>query len=278
MSPFDRSARLKTDQPVSEKEYLEFVQKNVLAWTDVDKQKVKQAIEAVKPKLAKLALPLPNTIYLIVTTGEEEGGAAYTRGDAIVFSRRQLSGSAKSLEGLVCHELFHVLSRANPELRERLYGIIGFTKCDELELPEPLKARKITNPDAPKNDHCIQLKIDGKPAWAVPVLIARTENYDIARGGEFFDYMQFKFALVERGADTQQVKLLRQGNEPALIDGRGAAGYSEQIGRNTGYIIHPEEILAENFRLLAQGTETVASPEILAKMREILTAHNETKP
>ena len=34
MSPFDRTARMKTDKDISEKDYLEFVGKNVLAWTD----------------------------------------------------------------------------------------------------------------------------------------------------------------------------------------------------------------------------------------------------
>lgn len=43
------------------------------------------------------------------------------------------------------------------------------------------------------------------------------------------------------------------------------------MGRNTGYIIHPEEILADNFKLLATGAENVPSPQILEKMRVILT-------
>ena len=32
-----------------------------------------------------------------------------------------------------------------------------------------------------------------------------------------------------------------------------SAGFFEQVGRNTGYIIHPDEILAENFVKLAIG-------------------------
>ena len=44
----------------------------------------------------------------------------------------------------------------------------------------------------------------------------------------------------------------------------------EQVGKNTDYIIHPEEILAENFALLVLNETKVASPEILQKMREVL--------
>jgi hypothetical protein len=42
------------------------------------------------------------------------------------------------------------------------------------------------------------------------------------------------------------------------------------VGRNTDYIIHPEEILAENFALLVLGAGNVPSPEVLTRMREAL--------
>ena len=48
------------------------------------------------------------------------------------------------------------------------------------------------------------------------------------------------------------------------------SGFTEQVGRNTDYIIHPEEILADNFALLVLNEHDVASPEILQKMREAL--------
>ena len=36
--------------------------------------------------------------------------------------------------------------------------------------------------------------------------------------------------------------------------------YFAKIGRNTGYIIHPEEVLAENFVLLVRGKSDVPTP------------------
>jgi hypothetical protein len=45
----------------------------------------------------------------------------------------------------------------------------------------------------------------------------------------------------------------------------------EQIGRNTEYVIHPEEVLADNFALLVLKKANVPSPEILQKMREVLS-------
>jgi hypothetical protein len=46
--------------------------------------------------------------------------------------------------------------------------------------------------------------------------------------------------------------------------------YARQIGRNTPYTIHPEEILAENFALLVRGETDVPSPEVLRRMEDVL--------
>ena len=152
-----------------------------------------------------------------------------------------------SLRKLVCHESFHILSRANPELRERLYEAIGFAKCAEIDFPAALRARKITNPDAPRNDHYIRVRVGGKECLAVPILYADRETYDVARGGEFFDYLQFRLLLVERGKGPDSVRVRYDGDKPMLVDVPEAAGFFEQVGRNTGYIIHPEDIIADNF-------------------------------
>jgi hypothetical protein len=50
------------------------------------------------------------------------------------------------------------------------------------------------------------------------------------------------------------------------------SSYHEQIGRNTGYIIHPEEVLADNFALLLLGRTAVKSPHILDRLRASLPA------
>jgi hypothetical protein len=42
------------------------------------------------------------------------------------------------------------------------------------------------------------------------------------------------------------------------------------VGRNTQYIIHPEEILADNFALLVLGETSIPSPVILEKMKDAL--------
>ena len=270
LSPFDRSARMKTDKAVSEDEFLEFVGRNVVDWTEEEMQTVQRAVEAIQPLLRDLRLPLPRIVQLIKTTGAEEGNAAYTRGAAIVLPKGILGKGQGDLQKLICHELFHVLSRQSPELRERLYGIIGFTKCNEIDLSPELKRRKLTNPDASRNDHFIRLQIDGHESLAVPILLSSVETYDVKRGGEFFAYLQFQFLVVEKEGGSGNLKAVSEGSSPKLVGMERVSGFMEQVGKNTDYIIHPEEVLADNFALLVLNEPKVASPEILQKMREVL--------
>lgn len=271
LSPFDRSARMKTDKTVSETEFLQFVGRNVIDWTSEEMQTVQAAIEAIAPLLRDLRFSWPPTVQLIKTTGAEEGNAAYTRATAIVLPKSELGKGQDHLKKLISHELFHILSRQNPELREKLYAIIGFTKCNEIKLPLALERRKITNPDAPRNDHFIRLQIDGQESLAVPILLSSADTYEVKRGGEFFEYLQFQFLVVEKTGGPENMKIALEGSPPKLADMKRVSGFMEQVGKNTDYIIHPEEILAENFALLVLKENNVPSPAILQKMSEVLT-------
>lgn len=270
LSPFDRAARLKVERTVDEPEYLEFVGANVVAWEAEEKRRVRDLVAEIRDSLLAFDLPLPPMVLMIKTTGREEGAAAYTRGSAIVLPESDLEAPAERIQRKICHELFHILSRHNPALRERLYGAIGFEKCDELELPAPLNARRITNPDAPRNDHCIRVEVDGTRHWAIPVLYSRTETYDADRGGEFFDYLEFQLLLVDRAEGSSAVAPLRRDNGPWLVGVQDVRGFFEQVGRNTGYIIHPEEILADNFAMIMMGDTDAPSPEVLQRVESIL--------
>jgi hypothetical protein len=196
----------------------------------------------------------------IKTNGKEEGNAAYTRGNGIVVPESKLRQNTDVIVRLLSHELFHVLSRHHPALKESLYKVIGFEKCPEVVLPKSWM--RITNPDAPVNDHWIAVKRDGEEVRMVPVLLASAPAYDVKRGGEFFNYLTFKLMVLEK--DT---RIGAAGREPALLDVQEVTGFFEQIGQNTQYIIHPEEILAENFALIVSEAKDVRSPEILNKMK-----------
>ncbi len=268
LSRFDCQARLKTDTMVTGQDVGAFAARQVLAWTDEERGTVSAAIAAIRVRMEPFDLPFPDSILLIKTTGQEEGNAAYCRGNAIVLPARMTKRPPTSLQRLLIHELFHVLSSHNPELRGKLYSLVGFTTCRPIAMPPSLRDRKLTNPDAPQLDAFIQLDIDGANVAAVPILFASAPAYDVERGGSFFDYLTFRLMAIEKSADGWQPALA--GGEPRLLDPKSTPSFHSQIGGNTAYIIHPDEILADNFVHLINQTKKLTTPDLVARLRRQL--------
>lgn len=276
-SPFDRQAKVRTAGPVSDGEFRAFAARAVLPWTDAERRAIAEAAARLAPRLEAFGVPVPPRVILVKTSGDEEGNAAYTRGTAIMLPRRMLSGGGAGLERLLCHELFHVVSRSAPGLRRRLYASIGFEPCGDVLLPPDLRDLRLTNPDAPAFDHCIRVTCDGEARWMVPVLYA-SGPYDAKAGKPFFASMVFRLMAVERRDEPDGSAAA----EPWLDgDGRAlfrapdeVAGFFEQTGRNTSYLIHPEEIMADNFVHLVVGPPTAGvplpTPGVVAAMERIL--------
>ena len=270
LSEFDRSSRMKTEKAVSPTQLRVFVASQVRPWTAAEIATISRIIAPLRARLDSMSLPLPDTTYIVKTTGNEEGNAAYTRGPAIVLPQTMIGDDPDALRAVIIHELFHVMTRNSPALRDRLYKTIGFFPSGEVLLPPSMRHRILTNPDAPVSEHAILVNLVGKPVWGVPILYSATESYDTRQKGEFFDYMVFKLLIVD--LDTSGVTPVTRYNtdSPRIVDVSDVTGFFEQIGRNTGYIIHPEEILADNFAMLVDGYVAARSPEILAKMWAIL--------
>ncbi len=269
LSPFDRAARMKTDQDVSPKEFIEFLSHNVTAWTPQEIEKLKKIVDSVRKDISDYPLRFPRDIYLIKTTGKEEGQASYTRQNAIFFPARLLNPSDSHLKKLFIHELFHIYSRYNPKDRNSLYHAIGFVPCNEIEIPQELQPVKLTNPDAPRNCHYLTVKHQGEAIQVVPFIYSRQKRYDVKKGGEFFNYLVFQLLAIEKEGDRWKPRT--QDSKPILLDVSEVEGFYENIGRNTHYIIHPEEILAENFVLLIQKQNHIPSPEIITRIKNILS-------
>lgn len=51
---------------------------------------------------------------------------------------------------------------------------------------------------------------------------------------------------------------------------KDAENFFDLVGRNTDYIINPEEILAENFAFLLTRKPVTETPELIEKMRQAL--------
>ena len=269
MSPFDRAVRMRTRQPTTERQYLDFVAGHVRPWSAAEKQAAIAVADAARAKLTPWRLAFPPVVVLVKTSGQEEGGAAYCRANAIVFPERIL----RSLKlQLLVHELFHIFTRNRPDLRPQLYGIVGFTPCATVELPESLRSRKLTNPDAVPLDYAIWVRQGATRYRAAPLLLSRRPGYDPETGQGLFDCLAFKLLVIDGP---------RADGPPLLLDADEVDDYWTQIGRNTRYNIHPEEILADNFSLLVLRdgkTDGLPTPKILDELQRVLRESGSGNP
>lgn len=269
LSKFDLQLRLKRAENATMAEWVKFVSAEVQPWSGDQIAHVKPAITMLEEKLKKLKLPLPEKVLLVHMSGKEEGEAAYTRGNAIILPTKVLSYPPEKLEALLCHELFHILSRHSPETRQRLYTIIGFRVTEEIPLPENLVDRKLTNPDAPQINCTIELKSDGRESLATPILYSSVATYDPKQGGSLFRYLTFRLMLVEKKEGKLQPVM--SGQSAVLLDPGQVPSFLEQIGKNTNYIIHPDEVLADNFVHLVKENKNLATPRIVEQMKSVLS-------
>jgi len=263
LSPFDRASRLKTESSVSQNEFLDFISKQTLDWGSFECTGVESILETILSKLAQYSLKFPNKISIIKTTGREEGNAAYCRGNAIIIPQ-SLINTPYQLNNLITHELFHIFSKNNPKKRIELYNIIGFFESPELEFPKELSDLKITNPDAP----LINCYLEDNQVTVMPILYSN-EPYNHEKGDEFFAYLEFRLLAVNIKQDCCEP--LYKNGKLQLFRVEDIQSYIQKIGMNTDYIIHPEEILAENFVLLLNNSRYIRNPEILERIRDIIT-------
>ncbi len=271
-SPFDRKVRMGVNKDPGITQYLEFVAAQVKPWTAEDQSNIQNAISKLQSPLKNLSIKLDAPVNLIHTTGREESGAAYTRGNEIIFPKGELNANAKSQTRLMAHELFHVISRHHPILRDRLYALIGFNKANPIKLPESISSLRITNPDAPVIEHVMQLTLaPGRSVHIAPMLVAKSDYIEDGPAN-LFAYLSFKLMQVKRSSDGW---VADQEDGAAIFHSPNTADFRRQIGKNTSYIIHPEEILADNFALIMTNGRVVDS-WLTEKMKAEIKMYFET--
>lgn len=262
----ERQVRLQTTESVSVERYLKFMQDGVKPWEEGDIEDVSSTIAEIADKVKEFDLPWPKRIFLIRVGSEVEANAPHCRGPSIILPDSFFT-NAERMKTVLVHELFHVLSSHNPELRNKLYAIIGFQPCNRIEFPKSLRKRRLTNPDAPTNEHFIRLKTaDAATVDVVPVTFVNREEYS---SGSLFNYLAFKLMVVEQAGNKWTAKLDSDG-QPEMLEPNETPDLMRQIGRNTGYIIHPEETLADNFWMLILEKSDVRDPWVIEKMRAVL--------
>ncbi len=255
MSPFDFAAKTQDKEKTEEQDYLDHAALQANSWSEKEISDTKEMIKKAEEKIIALNLNinLPAQVKLILSSCLEEGGAeGYTRENYIVFR-------TKPSESLFLHEMWHIISRANPELRDEAYKIIGFEKIDRISFPPVLNKLRITNPDAPFIEHSIKATADGQERDLILCTMASSPYTK----GSFFQYLMIIMYEVKFENGKAEIII----SPPYNV--ANVTGFRDKIGNNTNYIIHPEEITAEHFTLVVQG-KTSKSQDKLDELRDLL--------
>lgn len=273
MSQFDRMLRLKSTAPVSPSEYFGHMADNARDWTSADRARLDPLLQKLSVALDGYRLPLPPVVLLAKTSGEEEVGEGHTRANAIVLPRRSLSEDDDTLFFLLAHELFHVMTRHDAHFRRAAYALAGFRIGPEIRLPAAIAPLQITNPDAPRHDSFVEVRTGGSVVETVPVLLSRSAVFDPEIGDELDRYWTLRLLVVGRTSPGDVPFVKMRNGAPVLLRLRDVNGFIEKVGRNTRYVIHAEEVLAENFAFLVTG-EAVAEPQRVEALRQLLSDYD----
>jgi len=289
INDLDMSIQMQNNPDVATtKNYLEvykkFLQAEVLSPSKSDIDKVKNSFDTIAAYLDKLEIKLDiDSIHIIKITGAAYGAEAfYTRENCILIPAAQFSMSDEGFRNVMLHELFHIISRYDEKVKTESYALIGFQKIKTFQIQDKnLKERVLLNPDGLSNDYAISLSDPtGKTMEAVPIIYSKQNRYQ-QFVPDFFNYIQFDlFGLEKNDIGVPYVKGQSEDIEP--IDQPYYSDFFTQISDNTQYIIHPDEIMADNFMIMinthiSDNFEGFSADgkAILDKLHKIFTSNNQ---
>ncbi len=227
-------------------EYKAFAAEQVRDFTEAEKELLNDQFKKMEKALRDNGYTLPplEDVVLIKTTMMEELGASgYTHGTQIYMQDTILenatSGSIMNrkmyrdyLDEFLWHELFHCLTRNNPDFREEMYKLIHFTVAEEdFQLPPSEFEWHISNPDVEHHNSYATFRINGEDIDCF-MDMATTKHFE-HEGDTFFAYMQPVLIPID-GSDTYYPYTM-------------AENFFDILGYNTNYVDDPEECLADNF-------------------------------
>jgi hypothetical protein len=235
--------------------FLDYLRRDVATFTPEQSMFAAEVMQEVFNTCQSVAPDIfPDTLILIKTKGNHYGKSVYyTRENTIIIPEDVLHAKMRqAFLSTMYHEMFHVYSRLNPEKRKRLYRLIGFEAIglDRLELPDSLALRVLYNPDGVDFAQKITLDMgNGKTIHAAPIIFSKSLGFKPGRQA-FFSYVEFSLFEIEKtDRGTWRVRTKADGYSSTL-NMREVPDFFRQIKDNTGYIIHPDEVLADNFSFL----------------------------
>ncbi|HRD08496.1 MAG: hypothetical protein U0V54_03100 [Saprospiraceae bacterium] len=209
----------------TEREGLMPIWDKVLKYTHSINKEIQQPLQLVKIKTDHYG---PNVFY--------------TRGNIVFIPQNVLKNiNPTILFPIMIHEWWHVLAEFNPVLRDSIYQVFGFERHGlSLKFPENIKQRLLTNPDGADLSFAIPL---GNGNWLMPIIYASSRGYEPQKIN-FMGHLKMEVVKILSDGTVEiptEAKRMEQAKDMDV--------FFEKIGDNTQYIIHPDEIAADNFML-----------------------------
>lgn len=249
-------------------EYIAFAEQQVRDFTEKEKEGISACMQSIWEICEKNQYTLPDIgeVTFVKTTMQEEAGAtAYTHGTHIYVGEGLISFLSSNYQWardygttILVHELFHCLTRNDAGFREDMYGIIGFSiQEEEFAFSKEVREQMLSNPDVGKHNSYATFRIDGKDRECV-VVLASTRPFQKS-GDNMFNLMM--------------VGLVPLDDLSVMYPSDSAENFWEVFGRNTDYVIDPEEALADNFSyavMYGVNGMSYPSPEIIQEICDYL--------
>ena len=258
-SEFDRQARLGTTRPVRLGQYLRFAGDQAEEWSPEQRHAWQYIIEELNRQLVGLNIRLP-IVFVSKTSGLEEFSFAYTRERTVFFPESIANRAIDNPDGaykILAHEYFHIASRFDPGMRNRLFELIGFQDVENAEYPDEFRERKITNPDAFRYEHYIVVNTPDGPAPVVPITQARLPIEEFIQLPNPLAGVEIPLLVMH--PLTGQV--IRDASGDPVTYNFGNTDYVPRVIRNTDFIVDPEEIMADNFSLVMLRRKNGVAPD-----------------
>ena len=175
-----------------------------------------------------------------IKTGHYGPNVFYTRGNNIFIPDNMTEKiNGEVLFPILMHEWWHILSEYYPDLKEALYTVFGFKKHNlQLVIPEKLNESLLTNPDGVSMDFALPA---GNNNWLMPMIFTDQTGFNPVKN-DFMGHLKMEVYRINSDG-----KLLLPELNPNLQ--KDMQYFFSNIGDNTQYIIHPDEIVADNVML-----------------------------
>ncbi|MFK7947416.1 MAG: hypothetical protein AB8G11_07500 [Saprospiraceae bacterium] len=226
--------------------YRAYLRASVEEFTDEEEIKIRFALRRIQQMCDEISMDIfPQELKLVKTNMNHYGASVfYSRENTIIIPKNVLRRDLNTdfIKSML-REIFHIYTRYNYWKRMELYKKIGFEPIQNLDIPISLKNKILTNPDGV--EPCVIHNLSDRNNdnfSAVPIITVKHKN--LQRSLSFYSNIEFSLYKIEGN------KIYMNEDGTSTIDIENIENFYEQIGTNTNYIIHPNEILADNFAML----------------------------